>query len=77
MLSNVKWAGLAPLVAVVGEDTAAGSAAHARCYSMATSEGAKWRAIPRGLSPQWQAAQIFIQWSRERVGEHLLVLMHA
>jgi hypothetical protein len=36
MLSDTKWAVLTPLVAVGGEDAAAGSAAHALGQSVAT-----------------------------------------
>ncbi len=36
--------------------------------------GAKWPAIPEVMGPWWEAAQMFIRWSRLGVWERLLLL---
>ncbi len=37
--------------------------------------GAKWRSIPSELGPWWRAAQLFIRWAKQGVGERLLDLV--
>ena len=78
MLTDVQWATLERLIAVV-RPPAKVPLRHLRRTISAIlwrhDNGAKWRAVPDELGPWWMAAQTFIRCSRLNVWERLLTLV--
>ncbi|GJD95560.1 IS5 family transposase ISMex42 [Methylobacterium iners] len=78
MLSDVQWSELGPLVAACGPKAKTPPQDLRRTLSAILcrhENRAKWRAVPKNLSPWWRAAQIFIRWARAGVWERLLSLV--
>ena len=75
MLSDAQWAELEPLIEACRPKAKTPPKELRRTISAILwrhQNGAKWRAIPEELGPWWQAAQIFIRWSRAGVWERVL-----
>ena len=78
MLTNERWAVLAPLMEACRPPAKVPPSNLRRRISAILwrhENGAKWRAIPEGFGPWWMAAQTFIRWSRLGVWESLLAMV--
>jgi transposase len=80
MLTDARWAALAPLVEACRPPAKVPPRQLRRTLDAIVwrhRNGATWRAIPTSLGPWWMAAQLFIRWSRLGVWQRLLELARA
>lgn len=75
VLSDVRWAKLAPLVEDVrpkGKTPPHDLRRSIEAILWRHANGAKWRALPSELGPWHRAAQLFIRWAKLNVWQRLL-----